>query len=164
MNFCGFFDVYNLYITQKKIFFAKILFAFTWLIWGTILKKFWKFFFKLEDWDRLQTTGNFVLYHVPEFHQDCSSTFLAILISKFQFIRQKSKKNFQGVCQKLSIPPINPKIGQKLPLTYLGIVRKFQANQKNFQKNSPKNGGRGQGRTSIKLLGEPIIEWIITFR
>ena len=23
MNFCGFFDVYNLYITQKKIFFEK---------------------------------------------------------------------------------------------------------------------------------------------
>ena len=143
MNFCGFFDVYNLYITQKKNF-SKNFFTFTLLIWGTILKKFWNFFFKLEDWDRLQTTGNFVLYHVPEFHQDCLSTFLAISISKFQFIRQKSKKNFQGVCQKLSIPPINPKIGQKLPLTYLGKVRKFQANQKNFRKKFfQKTGGWG---------------------
>ena len=95
VNFCGFFDVYNLYITQKKNF-SKNFFTFTWLIKGTILKKFWKFFFKLEDWDRLQTTGNFVLYHVPEFHQDCLSTFLAISISKFQFIRQKSKIFFRG--------------------------------------------------------------------
>ena len=143
MNFCGFFDVYNLYITQKKNFFEKNFHFYLTYQRGNF-EIFLKIFFKLEDWDRLQTTGNFVLYHMPEFHQDCSSTFLAISISKFQFIRQKSKIFFQGVCQKLSIPPINPKIGQKLPLTYLGIVRKFQANQKNLRKKFfQKTGGWG---------------------
>ena len=79
---------------------------------------------------------------MPEFHQDCWGTFLASSISKFQFIRKKSKF-FQGVYQKLSIPPIDPRIGKKLPLTYLGIVRKFKANQKNLKQFSPKNGGWG---------------------
>ena len=41
------------------------------------------------------------------------------LKTRRQFIRQKSKKKFQAVCQKISIPPMDHKIGNKLPLTYL---------------------------------------------
>ena len=76
-----------------------------------------------------------------------SSGLLKYLFSYFDFkiriYKAKIEKNFQGVCQKLSIPPISPKIGQKLPLTYLRIVRKFQANQIIFRIFSPKNWRMG---------------------
>ena len=77
------------------------------------------------------------LGEIVNFFSKISSRLLKYFFSYFDLkipiYKAKIENFFQEVCQKLSMPPINLKNGQKLPLTYLGKVRKSQANQKNLQ-------------------------------
>ena len=143
MNFCGFFDVYNLYITQKKNFFRKNFSLLPDLSEGQFWKNF-ENFFQARGLRPVANDGEFWTLSCARVSSRLLKHFFSYFDLKIPFYKAKIENFFQGVCQKLSIPPKNHKIGQKLPLTYLGKVRKFQANQKNFRKKfSQKTGGWG---------------------
>ena len=128
MNFCGFFDVYNLHITQEKIFFEKFFhFYLTYL--RDNFEKILKIFFQARGLRPVANDGEFCTLSCAGVLSRLLKYFFSYFDLKIPIYKAKIEKNFQGVCQKLSIPPIDPKIGKKLPLTYLGIVWKFQANQ-----------------------------------
>ena len=129
MNFCGFFDVYNLHITQEKNFFEKFFhFYLTYL--RDNFEKILKIFF--------QARGLRLVANDEEFCTLSCAGVSSRLIEYFFSYFDLKIPIFQGVCQKLSIPPIDSKISKNRPLTYLRIVIKFQTNQKNFQKKFQK--------------------------
>ena len=124
-----------MYITQKKFFQKFFHFYLTYL-----RDNFEKIliFFQARGLRPVANDGEFWTLSCARVSSRLLKHFFSYFDLKIPFYKAKIEKFFQGVCQKLSIPPINPKIGQKLPLTYLGIVRKFQANQKNLQKKISK--------------------------
>ena len=97
-----------------------------------------KIFFQARGLRPVANDGEFCTLSCAGVSSRLLEYFFSYFDLKIPIYKLKNENFFQGVCQKLSIPPINPKIGQKLPLTYLGKVRKFQANQKNFQIKIPK--------------------------
>ena len=138
MNFCEFFDVYNLYITQKKNFFENF-FHFYLTHQRDNFEKILKIFFQARGLRPVANDGEFCTLSCAGVSSRLLEYFFSYFDLKIPIYKAKIEYFFQGICQKLSIPLMDPKIGKRLSLTYLGIVRKFQVNQKIQKICFPKN-------------------------
>ena len=95
MNFCGFFDVYNLYITQKKNFFENFFhFYLTYL--RDNFEKNLKIFFQARGLRLVANDGEFCSLSCARVSSRLLKHFFSYFHLKIPFYKLKIEKNFSG--------------------------------------------------------------------
>ena len=131
MNFCGFFDVYNLYITQKKIFFEKFFhFYLTYL--RDNFEKILKIFFQARGLRPVANDGEFCTLSCAGVSSRLLEYFFSYFDLKIPIYKAKIEKKFSGGMPEIIYTTYKPQNRSKTAPDIFRKSQKISGQSKNF--------------------------------
>ena len=131
MNFCGFFDVYNLYITQKKIFFENF-FHFYLTHQRDNFEKILKIFFQARGLRPVANDGEFCTLSCAGVSSRLLEYFFSYFDLKIPIYKLKNENFFSGGMSEIIYTTYKPQNRSKTAPDIFRKSQKISGQSKNF--------------------------------